>query len=419
MDGFRVMPIAEAAKVARLFVTATGDIHVIRKEHFEVMQDGAIVANTGPLQRRDRHPGARELSATASAACASSSTSTRMADGRRIYLLAEGRLVNLSAAEGHPAAVMDMSFANQSLAAEYMVANHAELEKKVYVVPADIDAEIARLKLETMGRRHRHAHRRAGQVPGLLGPGHLSPQQPGGEAGAGDPAAPPSSRRSRARRPAQGRACARPRPQHKLRIETVEIRPDAVVLIDQLALPHDERYVTCTHLARGGRAHPRHDRARRAGHRRRRRRRPCAGRPRGRLRPRRRPRRLRRRPRRGRGRPGRHAAHRRQPHLGDRRDARPLAALRRRARRQCWLTLLARAREIHDDDIRRCYAIGALRRRAVQGRRRASSRTATPAPWRPPATARRWASSAPATSATAAPSRCSSTRRGPGCRARA
>jgi adenosylhomocysteinase len=149
MDGFRVMTVAEAAKVARLFITATGDIHVLRKEHFEAMQDGAIVCNTGHFNV--------EIDIPALAALAVKRRTMReyveeftLADGRRIYLLAEGRLVNLSAAEGHPASVMDMSFANQALSAEYLVGHHAELQKKVYVVPAEIDAEIARLKLATM-----------------------------------------------------------------------------------------------------------------------------------------------------------------------------------------------------------------------------------------------------------------------------
>ena len=149
MDGFRVMTVAEAAKVARLFITATGDIHVLRKEHFEAMQDGAIVCNTGHFNV--------EIDIPALAALAVKRRAMReyveeftLADGRRIYLLAEGRLVNLSAAEGHPAAVMDMSFANQALSAEYMVGHHAELQKKVYLVPPEIDAEIARLKLATM-----------------------------------------------------------------------------------------------------------------------------------------------------------------------------------------------------------------------------------------------------------------------------
>jgi adenosylhomocysteinase len=150
MDGFRVMPIAEAAKVARVFVTATGDIHVIRKEHFEAMKDGAIVANTGHFNVEIDIP-ALEALAVKRRTIREFVEEYTMADGRRIYLLAEGRLVNLAAAEGHPAAVMDMSFANQSLSAEFMVKNHASLEKKVYVVPEEIDAEIARLKLATMG----------------------------------------------------------------------------------------------------------------------------------------------------------------------------------------------------------------------------------------------------------------------------
>ncbi len=150
MDGFRVMPVAEAAQIGDIFVTATGDIHVLRPEHFAVMKDGAIVANTGHFDVEIDIPGL--------AAMAVSTREMRefvqeyvMADGRRINLLAEGRLVNLSAAEGHPASVMDMSFANQALAAEYMVKNAASLEAKVYEVPADIDAEIARLKLEALG----------------------------------------------------------------------------------------------------------------------------------------------------------------------------------------------------------------------------------------------------------------------------
>jgi adenosylhomocysteinase len=149
MDGFRVMPISEAAKVARLFVTATGDIHVIRKEHFEIMPDGAIVANTGHFNVEIDIPALEELTVKKRSVRPYVDEYT-LADGRRIYLLAEGRLVNLSAAEGHPAAVMDMSFANQSLSAEHLLAQHAELGKRVYVVPEEIDAEIARLKLATM-----------------------------------------------------------------------------------------------------------------------------------------------------------------------------------------------------------------------------------------------------------------------------
>ncbi len=149
MDGFRVMPVAEAARVAKLFVTATGDIHVLRREHFEVMQDGSIVANTGHFNVEIDIPALEDL-AVKKRAVRESVDEYTMADGRRIYLLAEGRLVNLAAAEGHPAAVMDMSFANQALSAEFMVKHHAELENKVYVVPGEIDDEIARLKLAAL-----------------------------------------------------------------------------------------------------------------------------------------------------------------------------------------------------------------------------------------------------------------------------
>jgi adenosylhomocysteinase len=149
MDGYRVMPAVEAAKVAKLFVTATGDIHVLRKEHFELMQDGTIVANTGHFNVEIDIP-ALEALAVKKRRVREYVDEYTLADGRRIYLLAEGRLVNLSAAEGHPAAVMDMSFANQSLSAEYMAKQHAQLEKKVYVVPREIDDEIARVKLATM-----------------------------------------------------------------------------------------------------------------------------------------------------------------------------------------------------------------------------------------------------------------------------
>ena len=149
MDGFRVMPVAEAARVAKLFVTATGDIHVLRKEHFEVMQDGAIVANTGHFNVEIDIPALKGL-AVKTRTVREYVEEYTMADGRRIYLLADGRLINLAAAEGHPASVMDMSFANQSLSAEYMVAHHAELSPKVYGVPKDIDDEIAHLKLASM-----------------------------------------------------------------------------------------------------------------------------------------------------------------------------------------------------------------------------------------------------------------------------
>jgi adenosylhomocysteinase len=150
MDGFEVMPMAEAAAEGDVFITATGDKHVLRPEHYGRMKDGAILANTGHFNVELDIPGLKKL--------ASKVTEARqfvegyeLADGRTLYLLAEGRLLNLSAAEGHPASVMDMSFANQALSAEYAVKNSGSLERKVYVVPEDIDKEIARLKLQTMG----------------------------------------------------------------------------------------------------------------------------------------------------------------------------------------------------------------------------------------------------------------------------
>ncbi|MBU2102110.1 MAG: adenosylhomocysteinase [Candidatus Omnitrophota bacterium] len=150
MDGFEVTTIAVAAKSGDIFVTATGDINVIRREHFEVMKDGAIVANTGHFNV--------EIEIKALQALCKKKKVIRdfveefvMSDGRKIYLLGEGRLINLAAAEGHPAQVMDMSFANQALSAEYMARHHATLTKNVYKVPADIDATIAALKLKSMG----------------------------------------------------------------------------------------------------------------------------------------------------------------------------------------------------------------------------------------------------------------------------
>ncbi len=150
MDGFRVMPGIEAAKIADFIVTITGDMHVLDRAHFEAMKDGVIVANTGHFNVEINIDALEELS--------SSKRSVRdfveeyeMSDGRKIYLLAEGRLVNLAAAEGHPAAVMDMSFANQALAAEYMKNEGKNLECKVYGVPQEIDSDIARMKLQSMG----------------------------------------------------------------------------------------------------------------------------------------------------------------------------------------------------------------------------------------------------------------------------
>ena len=149
MDGFRVAPIAEAAKLGDIFVTATGNKHVIRREHFEAMKDGAVLANTGHFDVEVDIPALREL-AVSSAAARPHVERFDMPDGRGLYLLAEGRLVNLAAAEGHPASVMDMSFANQALSAEYVAQNHADLEPRVYTVPKEIDDEVARLKLESM-----------------------------------------------------------------------------------------------------------------------------------------------------------------------------------------------------------------------------------------------------------------------------
>jgi adenosylhomocysteinase len=150
MDGFRVMPMAEVAPVGDVFVTATGDIHVIRKEHFEVMKDGAIVANTGHFNVEIDIPALESLS-VARRQVREFVEEFTLADGRNIYLLGEGRLINLAAAEGHPSSVMDMSFANQALAAEFMVKNAASLEKKVYDVSAEQDEQIARLKLASLG----------------------------------------------------------------------------------------------------------------------------------------------------------------------------------------------------------------------------------------------------------------------------
>jgi adenosylhomocysteinase len=150
MDGYEVLPMAQAAEVGDIFCTATGDKHVIAREHLERMKDGAILANTGHFNVEIDIPALRSLASETREARAFVDEYT-LADGRRIYLLADGRLVNISAAEGHPAIVMDMSFANQALSAEWAVANAASLERRVYGVPDEIDREIARLKLATMG----------------------------------------------------------------------------------------------------------------------------------------------------------------------------------------------------------------------------------------------------------------------------
>lgn len=150
MDGFEVMPMLEAAKIGDIFCTVTGDINVIDRPHFEVMKDGAIVANSGHFNVEINIPALQEISVGKPKLVRPFVEQYELQDGRRIYLLAEGRLINLAAAEGHPAAVMDMSFANQALSVEYMVKHAGKLERQVYPVPAEIDAAIARLKLETM-----------------------------------------------------------------------------------------------------------------------------------------------------------------------------------------------------------------------------------------------------------------------------
>jgi adenosylhomocysteinase len=150
MDGFRVMSMEEAAKIGDVFCTVTGNKNVLAKQHFSAMKDGAIISNSGHFNVEIDIPALENLS--------SSKRTTRnfvdeytMKDGRRINLLGEGRLINLAAAEGHPASVMDMSFADQALCCEYMVKNHASLEKRVYTVPVDLDKRVAKLKLESLG----------------------------------------------------------------------------------------------------------------------------------------------------------------------------------------------------------------------------------------------------------------------------
>jgi len=151
MDGFEVMPMLEAAKVGDIFCTVTGALNVIDGPHFEAMKDGALVANSGHFNVEINIPALRAMSKSDPALVRPFVDQYTTADGRKINILGEGRLINLASAEGHPASVMDMSFANQALSAEYMVKNASRLEKKVYTVPEDIDKEIARLKLASMG----------------------------------------------------------------------------------------------------------------------------------------------------------------------------------------------------------------------------------------------------------------------------
>ena len=151
MDGFRVMPMVEAAAIADVIVTVTGDLHVLDQPHLERLKHGAIIANSGHFNDEINIPALEALATGGHRPARDFVEAYTYADGRTVYLLAEGRLVNLSAAEGHPASVMDMSFANQALGAEYMLQHASELQPQVYTIPQDIDKEIARLKLTAMG----------------------------------------------------------------------------------------------------------------------------------------------------------------------------------------------------------------------------------------------------------------------------
>lgn len=150
MDGYAVMPMAQAARIGDFFVTLTGDIHVVDAKHFAAMKDGAIVSNSGHFNVEINIEALKKMSRSVRRVREFVDEYT-LKNGKKIYILGEGRLINLAAAEGHPASVMDMSFANQALAGEYMVKNASKLEKKVYSVPEAIDKEIARLKLRSMG----------------------------------------------------------------------------------------------------------------------------------------------------------------------------------------------------------------------------------------------------------------------------
>ena len=150
MDGFQVMPLVEASKIGDIFITVTGDKNVIDKAHFQVMKDGAILANSGHFNTEINIPALQGMTREKRTMRAFVDE-YKLVDGRSLYLLGEGRLINLAAAEGHPASVMDMSFANQALCMEYMVKNKGKLEIKVHPVPQEIDKEVARLKLQAMG----------------------------------------------------------------------------------------------------------------------------------------------------------------------------------------------------------------------------------------------------------------------------
>jgi len=151
MDGFRVMPMIEAAKIGDLFCTLTGDIHVLRKEHFEEMKDGAIVCNSGHFNVEIDIPALEKMAESITKDVRPYVDQYKLPGGKNIFLLGEGRLINLAAAEGHPASVMDMSFATQALATEWAVKNQEKLEPKVYDVNEEIEKWVAKIKLETMG----------------------------------------------------------------------------------------------------------------------------------------------------------------------------------------------------------------------------------------------------------------------------
>ncbi len=149
MDGYRVMPMQQAAAIGQLFITVTGNKSIIRKEHFQAMQNGAILANSGHFNVEIDIPALESLS-TGRRRVREFVDEYALPDGRKIFILGEGRLINLASAEGHPASVMDMSFANQALSVEYLARNHKQLQKQVYPVPSEIDREVARLKLKAM-----------------------------------------------------------------------------------------------------------------------------------------------------------------------------------------------------------------------------------------------------------------------------
>ena len=150
MDGFRVMPMADAAPQADLFITVTGNKHVLRKEHFEVMKDGAIVCNSGHFDIEIDLQALKSM-ATEVKQVRNFTEEYKLQNGKSVVVLGEGRLINLAAAEGHPSAVMDMSFANQALACEYLVTHKGQLQPGLHSIPLEVDQEIARLKLEAMG----------------------------------------------------------------------------------------------------------------------------------------------------------------------------------------------------------------------------------------------------------------------------